>query len=129
MFNMNYLEPYYDTFNIYNLITKIDQGYRLFFNKKKKRFQIINTAKNNQICLNFDNFSLNILKVLQETRIENSKIIFENIDKFNNDLEEKYNKNLKNQLNDKFENLINYSKRTNHILKKDIQKILEGNND
>ena len=62
--NNNYIELYKDNYNIYNLITKIDKNYQLVFNKKKKIFQIINIAKNNQICLIFNNFSLNILKIL-----------------------------------------------------------------
>ena len=30
--------PYKDNFNYYNLITKINAGYRLFFNQKEKVF-------------------------------------------------------------------------------------------
>jgi len=34
-----------------NLITKIDKGYKLYFCEVKKIFIVVNSAKNNQICL------------------------------------------------------------------------------
>lgn len=85
----NYYIDYKDMFNIYNLITKINPDYRLVFSTKYKYFAILNTAKNNQICLKFTNFSLNIISKLQKSRIERQKIVFKELDDFNNDLTNK----------------------------------------
>lgn len=123
MLNINHLEPYRDNFNIYNLITKIDAGYRLFFNKVNKCFYVINIAKNNQICLKFNNYSLNIMKLLQTTRVENSSKLFNYIDEYNLNLENNKSKNLINNISDSLSNLVSYSKRTNSITKNDINKI------
>lgn len=129
MNDLKNLEPYKDNFNVYNLITFIDKSYRLFFDKKEKCFLIINTAKNYQICLKFNNFSLNILNKLQFTRIENSAKLFNFIDNYNAKLEDKNINNSKQILSDSISNLINYSKRTTSISKSDIFKIIKGNND
>ncbi len=129
MFDLKNLEPYKDNFNIYNLITFIDENYKLFFDKKEKCFLIINTAKNYQICLKFNNYSLNILNKLQFSRIENSEKLFNYIDNYNAKLEDKNIKNSKQILSDSISNLINYSKRTTSISKSDIYKIIKGNND
>lgn len=89
MKNNNYYITYKDMFNIYNLITKINPDYRLVFSTKYKYFAIINIAKNNQICLKFTNFSLDIITKLQQTRVERKKIIFKELDEFNDNLTNK----------------------------------------
>lgn len=127
--NMNNYESFKDSFNIYNLITFIDKNYRLFFDKIKKQFVVINIAKNYQICLKFNNFKLNILKTLQFTRIEHSKKIFENIENYNEILTEKNTIFTRQKVSDSLKNLIDYSKRTNHILQSDIRRIIEGKYD
>ena len=48
-----YFKEYKDMFNNYNLITKINPNYKLYRNTKMGCFVILNSAKNNQICLNF----------------------------------------------------------------------------
>ena len=127
MFNSKYFVLYKDNYNIYNLIKKIDRHYLLYFNTKDKSFYIVNSANNNQICLNFNNFSSNILKILQSTLIENSSKIFNFIEEHNNRLRENILKNNKLSLLDKLIETQKYSRRTNKFLKKDINKIIEGN--
>lgn len=127
MFNSKYFVLYKDNYNIYNLIKKIDRHYLLYFNTKDKSFYIVNSAKNNQICLKFNNFSSNILKILQSTLIENSSKIFNFIEEYNNRLRENILKNNKLSLLDKLIETQKYSRRTNKFLKKDINKIIEGN--
>lgn len=117
--------PYKDMFNYYNLITKIDPGYKLVFNQRDKLFMVINSAKNNQICLKFSMFSFDLFKKLQMSRIENSKYLFQKIDNYNQSLEQKKIKKLKDNVTVKSFDLINYSKRTSSITKKDIKKIIE----
>lgn len=124
-----FYEEYKDNFNIYNLITLIDKNYRLVFDKINKCFCIINIANNNEICLKFNKFSLNIIKTLQKTRVENSNKIFKEIDNFNEKLREKNITNSKILVNDSIKELTNYLKRTNSISQKDINAIIEGNYD
>ncbi len=124
-----YLEPYKDMFNIYNLITFINKNYILCYHKKLKCFCIINSAKNNQICLKFNNFHQNILKLLEQTKIENSKKLFKFIDEHNQILEENNNKFAKEKLSSAIHNLYDYSKKTNQISNNDINKIIEGTYD
>lgn len=99
--NRNVYKEYKDMFNIYQIITKINKGYRLYFNLNNKKFYILNTNRNNEICLMFDNFSRNILKDLQFSKIENLNINLKFIDEFNEKLYEKNIKNLKQISSDK----------------------------
>ncbi len=121
----NRYEKYFDMFNHYNLIIKVNSGYKLFFDKKEKCFVVINTAKNNQICLKTYNISDNLSKILQITRVENSKEIFENIDKFNKNLIDKNQNNLNDEIKQKTVDLVNFSKRVSNISNKDLNKIIE----
>ena len=126
--NFNKLQLYKDNYNIYNLITKINPYYRLYFDLDKKFFIIINIANSNEICMKFNSFNTNILKILQLTKVENSKNLFDFID-FHN--EEINNKNLKNQ-KDKTQNMLNelnkICKRKSQITSCTINKIFEGKN-
>lgn len=123
-FNKNIYIPYKDQFNYYNLIKKINPFYRLFFNRKSKRFEIININKNYETCKSFDAFSGNILQDLRFSRIENYNKILEFIDNENEKLtkinEQKNNYILKSTLND-FQQLNNRSKT---ISKTDINKTI-----
>lgn len=91
---------YKDCYNIYNLITRINKSYRLVFSQKYKYFAIVNTAKNNEICLKFNSFSLNIIEKLLKSRIERNKIIFKEIEEFNNKLTQKNIDNFKQNITD-----------------------------
>ena len=127
--NTNRYDIYKDNFNIYNLITKIDKNYLLVFDKIKKRFSVLNSAKNYQNCLNFYNFSLDIIKSLQFTRVDNSQKLFNFIDCYNENLERKNIDDLKFKTSTAVNDLIAYSKRTNSISKNDINKIIRGSHD
>ena len=129
MINSLYFDYYKDNYNIYNLITKIDENYRLIFNKKEHDFCIINIAKNNQICLKFKSFSFNIIKTLSKTRVENSQKIFKEIENFNNNLELKNQNKLNIDLKDRIDNLYKFSKRVNSISSSEINQIIKGKND
>lgn len=128
MLNLNNIELYKDMYNIYNLITKINPNYRLYFDKIKKKFLIINIKNNYEICLSFENFSFNILKTLQETQIEHSSKLFEQLDLENEIKNEKYYNNTLDSLSLKTRELAKYSLRTNKILQSDIDKIIEVKN-
>lgn len=123
--DIRFLEPYKDMFNYYNLIKKINPNYTLCFDKKSKNFVVVNFANNNEICLKFNNFSINIENYLQKMQISNSKIIFELIEKNNEKIESDNTKRLINNTQTRIEDLIWFSKRTNKILPSDIKKIIE----
>lgn len=125
-YNMQNLELYFDNYNIYNLIKKIDKDYILYYNKKEKLFIIINSAKNNQICLKIDNIQSNIIKTLQKTLVENSSKLFKEIDENNEILTHKTINNIKERTIDSMTELIDFAKKTNSISQKDINKIKEG---
>ena len=122
--NLKYCSEYKDMLNIYNLITKIDKNYKLIFDAKHKEFIIINSAKNNQVCLKFKDFSLNILKLLQKSRVENLNKIINEIDDFNNDLMLKNKEKFKENLINKMIETKNYLKRASSISKNSINKII-----
>lgn len=125
MLNTLIYEPYKDMYNYYSLITNINKNYRLYFNKKLKRFEILNIANNYEICLKFNNFSNKILDILQKTQTKNSYYIFKSIEEHNEKLETKFAKNIANNTSVRLEDFLNYSKRTNKILQSDFKKIIE----
>ena len=101
MFNIYYCSQYKDIYNIYNLITKIDKNYKLYFNNKSKEYIVVDTAKNNKIIKNIED--------------ENEKII------------ELNNKKIKNDTIEKMIETINFSKRVSDISSNDIKKIIGEN--
>ena len=125
--NFNNYELYKDQFNIYNLITKIDVGYRQVFNKVNKTFCIINIAKNNQICLKFSDFNKNILFLLQKSRVENSYKIFNHIEIYNENLNQKLNKNKIDNTVNKLKELSKIYNRLNKISIKNTNQIIGDN--
>lgn len=124
MLNLNQFYEYHDMFNKYNIIKKINPHYKLCFDKVNKLFIIINSANNNEICLKFNNFSINIEKILQKTLVINSLSLFKEIENNNKNIEEGIIKNTKNKLVDSLHETQKYSLRTNKILSSDINKIL-----
>lgn len=104
--------PYKDNFNYYNLITKINAGYRLFFNQKEKMFEIINFANFNEICLKFRSFDFNLLEFLQKTQIKNAKNIFEEIEINNKNIEKNF---VQNNINFSLEKFKDAAKQTSKI--------------
>lgn len=123
--NFNYHTLYKDNFNLYNLIKKINPYYQLFFDKKHKTYLIINSAKNYEICLKFNNFNQSILKILNFSRVENSKQIYSFVD-INNEKLVKANKEkiTQNTIN-KFNEIKHYCKRTKINKIKNIKKYIE----
>lgn len=123
-FNSNIFEPYKDQFNLYNLIKKINPAYKLYFNKKYRKFIIINSDKNNEVCKEFYSFSENILQDLRFSKIENSNNVFKFIDKHNQKLEQDItckNKEIINTISSEYKTLSN---RSNNITKSDLSKII-----
>ncbi|MBQ8451565.1 MAG: hypothetical protein IJ538_02180 [Clostridia bacterium] len=109
--NSNEFVEYNDQFNYYNLITLIDKNYKLVFNYKKKLFMILNSANNNEICYTFSNFKVNLINILQKTRVEHSTKIFDEIENINNLVIEKNIKNNTLSIKDKLNDLYKTSSR------------------
>lgn len=126
MKNENYLTEYKDMYNIYNLITKIDKGYKLYFDNIQKLFIIINTAKNNQICLKISQISPIIIKLLQESRIENLNNIIKNVDIENEKIKANNIKKFKDNMMTKMVEMTKFTKRASNILDCDIKKFIGG---
>ena len=126
--NFNKLQLYKDNYNIYNLITKINYGYRLYHCQEESCFYIINIANNNEICMKFTNFNDEILKKLQISRIENIQKIFRQIDIDNENLTNNLHKNMKQKFDDSLAELHWLCKRTNQLSSLQIDKIIEENN-
>ena len=114
-FNQNYCFEYNDSFNLFNRIKKINPNYKLFINKKDNCFIVINSAKNNQICLNFNNFNQNIEKILQFTKVENSKNLFCLVDKNNEKLEQSKKQVFKYETKSKLFEIKNFINKTPFI--------------
>ena len=125
-FNLNYCVLYNDNFNLSNLIKKINLQYKLYFNQKDKIYFIVNSAKNNEICLKFYNFNQNVLKILQSTKVENSHKLFKEIDNFNYLTELKNKNSIIENTSQKIIELNNFSKRANHLSQTTLTKIIGG---
>ena len=125
-FNLNYCVLYNDNFNLSNLIKKINLQYKLYFNQKDKIYFIVNSAKNNEICLKFYNFNQNVLKILQSTKVENSHKLFKEIDNFNYLTELKNKNSIIENTSQKIIELNNFSKRVNHLSQTTLTKIIGG---
>ena len=125
-FNLKYCVLYNDNFNLSNLIKKINPQYKLYFNQKDKVYFIVNSAKNNEICLKFYNFNQNVLKILQSTKVENSYKLFKEIDNFNYLTELKNKNSIIENTSQKIIELNNFSKRVNHLSQTTLTKIIGG---
>ena len=117
-------EPYKDMFNYYNLIRKINPGFRLFFNKRKENFAIVNIYNNFEICKEFDTFSEDIVRNLRFYSISNYSKILKNIEDYNENLEHNQLKTTKEKTNFALKEILNLYNRSNNIQQNDINKII-----
>ncbi len=124
-FNKKYCFKYYDNFNLYNLIKKINSDYELYFDNINKNYLIVNSAKNYQICLKFSNFNADVLKILHETKIENAQTLFNRIDLENENLKNNQIKKLINSCLLKTNEINHLAKRTNSIDIKSLNNYIE----
>ena len=123
-FNKNYFEEYKDQFNYYNIIQKIHPGYRLYFNKKNKKFAVINIHNNYEICMDFDGFFDNIESILRFSKIENMAKIFNYIEANNHYYETKQTQNKLNILKENINEFNKFSSHSKTISQTDINKII-----
>lgn len=120
-----YLKLYFDNYNICNLIKKTDRNYCLCYDQKERCFKIINSAKNDEVCMKFDVISPKILKILISTRCEFSKKIFDEIEKNNIDLLNKQRKNSLTKCSDYMHEFMHFCSRSNSVSAADKKHFLE----
>ncbi|MBQ7579220.1 MAG: hypothetical protein IJT25_01670 [Clostridia bacterium] len=121
-----YLEKYYDMFNLYNRIKLIDENYELLFNKKDKCFEIHNfNQMGASLVFKTDILDSRIILKLKETRRENMLSFFKKLDEENEKLEASKQKSLINDAQDKLSEIAKYSFNLNRDLtQKEITNIL-----
>ncbi len=125
--NFKQLKLYRDNYNISNLIKKIDKNYRLYFDTKNKLFMVLDITTK-QKCFESKTITPNIIRILQQTRVENSNQIFADIERHNKLLEDNILSSTKQKAADTAVDIANYLKRVNRLTDSDIKKIIEGKN-
>ena len=81
-----------DVYFILSRLKEIDKNYRIFYNTKNNKFEIHNKAQiGNSYCLTVPYKFLDnrAFELVLKTRVENSKKLFEEIDKQNEKIERK----------------------------------------
>lgn len=123
-FNDLYYKPYKDMFNYYNLVQKINHGYRLYFNNKDNFFAVVNVNQNYEICKVFNSLFRNFEHDLRFSNITNFSLIMQKIDLDNEKLIQK-NK-AKHRAESKLiaKELLSISNRSTNIKTSDINKII-----
>ncbi len=124
IFNNLYFKKCKDMFNLYNVIQKINPGFRLYFNTKNKKYVIVNIYKNNEICKTFDTFLENIENNLRFSNITNYNYIIKYIEDFNQKINSKNKINSISKSNFLAKELLKFSNHSKTINNSDINKII-----
>jgi len=88
-----YLVEFGDVFQIERRLQEIDKGYKIYFNKKLKRFEVHNL--NNKgvdtlaVVCPFECVDCRLIKLVRKTRVENVSSLLKQIDDENEKLIEK----------------------------------------
>lgn len=122
-----FYEPYKDIFNYCKEIQKINQGFRLFYNKKTKQICIINIFNNYEICNSFKSILEINLQNLRFLLNINSNKIFKFIEESNNLNKEKIITYKREVLNYQIKELCKLSNRSAEIKNNEINKIIGAN--
>lgn len=79
-------EIFYDLFNIVQRVKQINNKYRVFRNKKKKRFELYYQNGLNlefELVLPYEKLDYRTIDLVLKSRVENADKIFKEIDEFN----------------------------------------------
>ena len=123
-FSNLHFEKYKDLFGYHYKIKKINPGYRLYFNKKHRKFSIINIYNNFEICATYNKISEINLHNLRFFKIENFQKIINSIELYNQNLVDKNYQNNQNQMKNIFNEYKNLSIRSSTTRQTDINKII-----
>lgn len=112
-----YLVTVGDTFGIEARLREIDDGYRVFYNKVKKRFEIHNVKNqpNTLVLVSpFDELDARIIKLVRRTSVSRADEIYREIEEHNDKL-------MKKQMEEEKERAIGESRRVD-IMKSLLEK-------
>ena len=89
----DYLVKTADVFNIEMRLKEIDQGYEVFYNKLKKRFEVHNINNKDGETLTlvcpYSELDCRVVSLIRKTRVERSRDIIREIEEHNEKLERK----------------------------------------
>ena len=81
-----YLVPFTGVFEIERRLREIDDNYRLYFNKKDKRFEVHNLKNIGDtlsVVCPFDTIDTRLIRLVRQTRAERSETLFREIEEQN----------------------------------------------
>lgn len=86
-----------DVYFILSRLKEIDENYQIFYNTRRKVFEVHNKAQiGDSYCLTvpYGVLDSRLIELVRKTRVENSKKLFEEIDKQNEQIENKNKKEI-----------------------------------
>lgn len=121
-----YLENFYDLYNLYARIKEIDKNYNLVFNKKNKRAEVHNfNQKGTSFVMVANPLDARLILKLKQTRVENSAKFFKDIEEYNLNLQIKQQEQLLNKAKDINYEIANYSfVKNQNLTSEEIHKII-----
>ena len=78
-----------DLFDVVNRVKEIDRNYYIVYNKTKEKFEVHYHGQTPAFCLTvpYDSLDARTVDLVLKTRVENSKKLFEEIDRHNLNLQ------------------------------------------
>lgn len=121
-----YLENFYDLYNLYARIKEIDRNYRLVFNKKNKRAEVHNfSQRGTSFVMVAEPLDARLILKLKQTRVENSHQFLKELDEYNANLQIKQQQQVLDRAKDINCEIANYSFIKNqNLTSEEIHKII-----
>ena len=86
-----------DVYFILSRLKEIDENYQIFYNTRRKVFEVHNKAQigdSYSLTVPYSVLDSRLIELVRKTRVENSKKLFEEIDKQNEQIENKNKKEI-----------------------------------
>lgn len=86
-----------DVYFILSRLKEIDENYQIFYNTRRKVFEVHNKAQiggSYSLTVPYGVLDSRLIELVRKTRVENSKKLFEEIDKQNEQIENKNKKEI-----------------------------------
>ena len=96
----DYLTKVGDTFGVEDRLREIDDGYRIFYNKLKKRFEVHNVKclPNTLVLVSpYDELDQRLIKVVRASRVERNVKLIKEIEEHNEKIIKKQEEEIKNK--------------------------------
>lgn len=97
-----------DVYFILSRLREIDEDYQIFYNTRRKVFEVHNKAQigdSYSLTVPYGVLDSRLIELVRKTRVENSKKLFEEIDKQNEQIENKNKKEIVKYAVNIFKNL------------------------